>query len=355
MKIIITGGGTGGHVFPGLAVAEELISRKFTVLYVGTAGGLESRLVPPKGIPFFTVRSGAFKNQSFLKRIRSFGNLLDGIRWAISFLRKERPAAVLGVGGYVSVPVCLAAFFLGIPIYLQEQNVSVGIANRFLGKLAKKVFLGFDQAAAYFSKKKCIVTGNPVRKEFYVETPKINLKYPCLLVLGGSQGARSINEAMVHLVSKISEKFPDTTIIHQTGDKDFQWVRAAYEKDCRNPFVIMPFISDIYSTYLKATLVLSRSGALTVSEIVQVSRPAIFVPYPRKGQNDQTANAYFLREHGVAQVVEQGEEFEPRLWAAIQETFQTEILAEMVTKFSGLRRPDALASIGDQIERDLKV
>jgi UDP-N-acetylglucosamine--N-acetylmuramyl-(pentapeptide) pyrophosphoryl-undecaprenol N-acetylglucosamine transferase len=351
-KIVITGGGTGGHVFPALAMAEELRRREFQVLYVGSSTGMEAKLVPPKGFAFYPIRSGAVKNQNFLKVIKTLFSVVLSVGWAIRFLRREKPAAVLGVGGYVSVPTCLAAFLLRIPLYLQEQNVSVGIANRFLGRLSHKIFLGFAQATTSFSKSKCIVTGNPIREAFFEPGfPQFDPNRQCLLIFGGSQGARVINDAIVSLLPRLTQTFPGISLIHQTGEKDYERIRAAYQ-----PFggkhQVHAFIGDMVSVYAASSLVLSRSGALTVSEIIQVARPAIFVPYPRRGQNDQTANAYWLKTVGVAEVVEQGEGFTERLWTTLAQTFRPDRLRQMSENFSALHRTNALVSIGDQIQMD---
>jgi UDP-N-acetylglucosamine--N-acetylmuramyl-(pentapeptide) pyrophosphoryl-undecaprenol N-acetylglucosamine transferase len=351
-KIIITGGGTGGHVFPALAMAEELRRRGFEILYVGSSTGMEAKLVPAKGFAFFPVRSGAVKNQSLFKILKTLWSVLLSVGWAVRFLRKEKPGAVLGVGGYVSVPTCFAAFLLRIPLYLQEQNVSVGIANRFLGKLSQKIFLGFPQAIAYFPKHKCLVTGNPIREEFFKsDFPPFDPSRRCLLVFGGSQGARVINDAIVDLLPRLTETFRGLTILHQTGEKDFERVKAAYQK-VAGKHQVYAFITDMVSVYGASSLVLSRSGALTVSEIIQVGRPALFVPYPRRGQNDQTANAYWLKEEGVAEVVEQGEQFTERLWTVLARDFQPEALRARGARFSALRGTNALVSIGDQIQTD---
>ncbi len=261
--------------------------------------------------------------------------------------------AVVGVGGYVSAPACLAGFLLRIPVYLQEQNVSVGIANRMLGKIARKVFLGFGEAKSYFSAKKCIVTGNPIRSEFFKPFP-----YPpkgmSLLILGGSQGARAINELITGLLEVLPPTFPEISILHQTGEKDLAPVSEYYSKNFTGKYEVVPFIKDMAGAYLKASLVISRSGALTVSELIQVARPALFIPYPRKGQNDQTANAYLLQEKGAARVVEQGDRFKERFWATLLEIFHPEKLAPMHTAYTELRRENALISICDRIEHDIQ-
>lgn len=353
-KMIITGGGTGGHVFPALAIADELKSRGYSILYVGTSHGMESKLVPEKGYPFFTVKTGSVKNQGILKVAKTFFQLFFAILWSIQFLVKEKPVGVVGVGGYVSVPICIAAFLLRIPLFLQEQNSSVGIANRFLGRLAGRIFLGFESARAYFPEGKCFVTGNPLRASFYSEEfPKHDPNGKCLLIMGGSQGAKAINDAMTSFLEEFEKKFPGTQVIHQTGQKDFPEVLEKYKNTYHAPYDVRPFLTEMPEPYKKASLVIARSGALTVSELLQVGRPAVFVPYPRRGQNDQTSNAYLLENMGVARVVEQGENFPDRFWKTLSETFQPETLEKMGRCVSKLPSTNALASIGSLIEEKL--
>lgn len=352
-KIVITGGGTGGHVFPALAIAEEMRDRGYEVLYVGTNRGMEAKLVPEKKFAFYTVNTGSVKNQKALKIVKTLFQLVGAVLWAIRFLRRERPVAVIGVGGYVSVPTCFAAFLLGKPVFLQEQNTSVGIANRFLGKLSRKIFLGFEQARAYFPSNKCVFTGNPIRKDFYAKSlPSYDANAKCLVILGGSQGAQAINQQIIDLLPTLP---PDVTIVHQTGQKDFENVQQAYDAKFKGRYEVSAFIADMPRTYARASMIVSRSGALTVSELIQMGRPAILVPYPRKGQNDQTTNAYLLEKKEVARVVEQGDDFAGRFRKTFQETFQPPILEKMAKGFSGLRTSGALASIAEQIERELGV
>jgi UDP-N-acetylglucosamine--N-acetylmuramyl-(pentapeptide) pyrophosphoryl-undecaprenol N-acetylglucosamine transferase len=353
MKVVITGGGTGGHIFPALAIARELKRRQIDVVYVGGTLGMETKLVPPTGIPFYQVRSGAVKNQSAGRIAKTLFQLGLGVLWSIRFLLKEKPAAVIGVGGYVSVPVVIASFLTRIPIFLQEQNASVGIANRFLGKLANKIFIGFEQAKVCFPKGRSIFTGNPLREAFTERALKPHdPKAQQLLILGGSQGAQAINNCIVALLPKILERFPEITILHQTGVKDLEMVKAAYENH-KTRCVAVPFIEDMVSAYENASLVIARSGALTCSELIQVQRPAILVPFPRRGQNDQTANAYYLQSENTVRVVEQGPDFELRFWAVFSETFPEVRLRTMATGFSRLRRESGLVSIGDHVEREL--
>lgn len=353
-KLVITGGGTGGHVFPALAIADELKRRGHTILYVGTTHGMEAKLVPEKGYPFFTVKTGSVKNQGIGKVVKTLFQLVFAIVWAVGFLRKEKPDGVIGVGGYVSVPICVAAFLLRIPLFLQEQNSSVGIANQFLGKLAGRIFLGFESARAFFPEGRCFVTGNPLRSTFYTQDfPKHNPNGKCLLIMGGSQGAKAINDAVAAILPEFEKKFPGTKIIHQTGQKDFSQTQDAYKKSYHGNYDVQPFLTNMPEPYSEASLVVSRSGALTVSELLQVGRPAIFVPYPRRGQNDQTDNASLLEKMGVARVVEQGENFKERFWKTLEETFQTGELQKMGANASKLRSVNALASIADLVEEKI--
>jgi UDP-N-acetylglucosamine--N-acetylmuramyl-(pentapeptide) pyrophosphoryl-undecaprenol N-acetylglucosamine transferase len=350
-KIVITGGGTGGHVFPALAISEELIRRGFSVVYVGSPSGFEARFIPDKGIPFIPISSGAVKNQSFIKIFKSFLRILASVFRCIILLKKERPSAVIGVGGYVSVPTSIAAYCLRIPLFLQEQNTSVGIANRFLGRLSNKIFLGFPQAESYFNPKKCIVTGNPIRQEFFAETfPKYDPQSNFLLIMGGSQGAIAINDAVIACLPKLKEKFPGLKILHQTGVKDKDRVEAEYKKYFPSQGTVIAFITDVVSAYAKASVIVARSGALTVAELIQVGRPAVLVPYPRKGQNDQTTNAYYLEQNGAAKVVEQGNNFNERFWNTLLETMESSKLSQMALNFSRLRSGNALVTIGDRVE-----
>jgi UDP-N-acetylglucosamine--N-acetylmuramyl-(pentapeptide) pyrophosphoryl-undecaprenol N-acetylglucosamine transferase len=277
----------------------------------------------------------------------------------LRILRREKPQAVIGVGGYVSVPTSVAAYLLRIPLFLQEQNTSVGIANRFLGKLSRKIFLGFQQAHRFFPAEKCLLTGNPIRQEFFSpQFPRYRPEPSHLLVMGGSQGAHAINDAMIECLPKLKENYPQLHIQHQTGVKDCPRVQKAYAqsfpiKSEVATFDVTPFIDDVVRAYGKANLVVARSGALTISELIQVKRPAIFVPYPRKGQNDQLTNAYFMETEGVARVVEQGEDFNSRFWLTLKEILDADVLFRMANHFSKFQSTSALTLIGDEIQSSI--
>jgi UDP-N-acetylglucosamine--N-acetylmuramyl-(pentapeptide) pyrophosphoryl-undecaprenol N-acetylglucosamine transferase len=248
-----------------------------------------------------------------------------------------------------------AAFLRRVPLYLQEQNVSVGIANRTLGKLARRIFLGFGEAKNYFPAGKCIATGNPIRKEFLVsDFPTFDPNGSRLLVFGGSQGAKAVNDAIIEMLPDLYRRYPNLSILHQTGEKELTRVQTAYRDRFPGQHEVVPFIHDMAKAYAEASMVVSRSGALTISELVQVGRPALLVPFPRKGQNDQTANAQLLEGQGAAKTVEQGDQFQPRFEKAFHEMFSPPVLREMSARFSGLRVGNAIVTIGDQIETDLR-
>jgi UDP-N-acetylglucosamine--N-acetylmuramyl-(pentapeptide) pyrophosphoryl-undecaprenol N-acetylglucosamine transferase len=349
-KIVLTGGGTGGHVFPALAMAEELKKRGYELRYVGSQRGMEARLVPQSGIPFFTVQTGAVKNQKIFTIIKTCFKLIGAILWSITFLRKEKPDAVIGVGGYISFPISFAAFILRIPLFLQEQNVSVGITNRVLGRMAQKVFLGFEEAESYFPNSKIVVTGNPIRQAFYSDSAReYQSTPPQLLIFGGSQGAHAINDVILNFLDEIQTKYPSISIYHQTGEKDLERVKKVYQEKLKLPYQVVPFIENMVEAYSKASLVICRSGALTVSELIQIGRPSLLIPFPRKGQNDQTANAYWLESLGCAGVVEQGDKFKERFWEVLQEKSSGEKLKEMSKNLATLKQKPS----SDLIVRDI--
>lgn len=352
--VAVTGGGTGGHVFPALAIADEFKRRGYRVLYVGTAHGMEAKLVPARGYPLVTLGVSGIKNQGLGKVFVALGRLVKAVGQCLGLLRRERPKAVIGVGGYVSAPLCFAAWLKGTPLFLQEQNTSVGIANRVLGRLAGRVFLGFAEGAQYFPAARTVVTGNPVRPEIEAAEFPYDPKAQRLLVLGGSQGARAINEAVVARLEELEAKYPQLEIVHQTGERDYPTVRAAYEAKFRGKFEVAPFLTDMVDRYRWASIIVARSGALTVTELLHAGRPAILVPYPRVGQNDQTTNAAYLAKAGGAVVCEQGESFQERFGKALFETFVPERLETMHRALSGLRPRGALVSIADHVEKTIQ-
>ncbi len=351
--VCVTGGGTGGHVFPALAIADEFRRRGYEVLYVGTAHGMEAKLVPARGYRLVTLGVSGIKNQGVGKIFVSLFRLVKAVARCLNLLWKERPKAVIGVGGYVSAPLCLAAWLTRTPLFLQEQNTSVGIANRFLGRLAGRVFLGFAEGARYFPDQRTVVTGNPVRPEIEAAPFPYDGKIQRLLVLGGSQGAKAINEQVVARLEELQKRYPNLEVVHQTGERDYPAVRAAYESKFRGKFEVAPFLSDMVDRYQWASFIIARSGALTVTELMHAGRPSLLVPYPRVGQNDQTANAAYLEKAGGALVCEQGDGFADRFSKALFDTFQPQKMETMNQALSRLRPRGALVSIADHVEKTI--
>ncbi len=350
-KIIIAGGGTGGHIFPAIAIAEELEKRGYTIIFAGSSKGFNPSFFNNK--IFYSIPSAGVKNQKLFKIILAFFKVFYGILYSLLLLFKIKPVAVFGVGGYVSVPVVLAAAILRIPIYIQEQNVSVGIANRILGFFSRKIFLGFKDAENFFQKRKCVFTGNPLRKEFY-SSYQYNPNSNTLLILGGSQGARAINNLIISILKDIELLFPKIIIVHQTGKSDFFEVKSRYQ-NTNIKSTILEFIDDMVSKYVEASLVIARSGAMTVSELIAIGRPAILIPYPRKGQNDQTENAYYLKSLGVAEVVEQGNEFKERFWSKFTAIYNPITLLKMHNNFSNLQKIISPVTIAQLFEENISV
>ncbi|RUA09385.1 MAG: undecaprenyldiphospho-muramoylpentapeptide beta-N-acetylglucosaminyltransferase [Fusobacteria bacterium] len=282
-KVILTSGGTGGHIYPALAVADELKNRKIEVLFIGTNHRMEKEVVPKAGYKFI----GLDVVPVSIRKIKSVYKMLKATLKATKILKKEKPDAVIGFGNYISLPTLLSAFILRIPIYLQEQNVTLGMANKIFYKVAKKMFLAFDITydelpLKYHSKLE--VTGNPLRKEFYTlnyheERRKIKLEEDekIILIMGGSLGARSINEALI----KEWKNFFDAKNIRvywATGEKNYDEVMEKLPKYKRTD-QIKPYFENMASIMCASDLVLCRSGALTISEIIELGKPSILVPY----------------------------------------------------------------------------
>lgn len=309
MKVIITGGGTGGHVFPGIALAQELGNRAGTeVLYVGKATGPERQWVTGQGLAFEGIRASGFP-RGFNARLFTFWiDLALGFFQARRVLKEFAPQAVLSTGGYVSVPVSLAAALQGIPVLLFEPNVTPGWAARILALTAGRVFTGFKRTAETFASSKSIWTGIPVRREI-LEAHKedalksfgLNGAMTTLLLLGGSQGAHTLNQVMVGAIRDLNDGEDPLQVLMMTGASDYQWVVDETAR-CALKVVARPFFTDIHRAYAAADLVVARSGAITCAELLARGLPALLVPYPH-ASGHQEANARALEEAGAAEVI----------------------------------------------------
>lgn len=302
MRAILAGGGTGGHVIPALAIAHEL-KRSYNAesLFIGTARGIENRLVPAAGFPLRLVRVGALKNVSLMTRVKTAFDLPRAVWDASAMLNDFAPDVVIGVGGYASGPAMLAAVIKHVPTLAFEPNVVPGFANRVVARFVSGAAVHFQETAKYF--RNAQVTGVPVRQAFFEITPKRG-GVPTLLVFGGSQGAHAINQAMFRCLPVLRQEAPAIHIIHQTGERDYNDALAAYSSMGESAQV-SKFIEDMPAAFARADLVVCRSGASTVAEIAAAGKPAVFVPFPRAADDHQRVNAEALARAGAAVVVEE--------------------------------------------------
>jgi UDP-N-acetylglucosamine--N-acetylmuramyl-(pentapeptide) pyrophosphoryl-undecaprenol N-acetylglucosamine transferase len=311
MRAILAGGGTGGHVIPALAIANQLKKNYGAeVLFIGTARGIENRLVPAAGYPLQLVRVGALKNVSLMTRAKTAFDLPRAVWDAGRMLNEFAPDVVIGVGGYASGPAMLAAVVKHIPTLAFEPNVVPGFANRVVARFVSGAAVHFEETAKYF--RRAEVTGVPVRQAFFeipvLEPNKKPGRPPTVLVFGGSQGAHAINEAMIRCLPELRRQAPGIHIIHQTGEGDYNDALAAYHSladTTGESAEVFKFIEDMPAAFAQADLVVCRSGASTVAEITAAGKPAIFVPFPRAADDHQRVNAEVLERAGAAVVVEE--------------------------------------------------
>ncbi len=302
MRAILAGGGTGWHVIPALAIANQL-KKEYSaeILFIGTARGIENRLVPAAGYPLQLVRVGALKNVNLVTRAKTAFDLPRAIWDAGRMLNEFAPDVVIGVGGYASGPAMLAAVVKHIPTLAFEPNVVPGFANRLVARFVSAAAVHFEETAKYFRHGE--VTGVPVRQAFFDIAPKRG-GTPTLLVFGGSQGAHAINAALFRCLPALQREAPGIHIIHQTGERDYNDALAAYER-LGESAEVFKFIEDMPAAFARADVVVCRSGASTVAEIAAAGKPAVFVPFPRAADDHQRVNAEALAKHGAAVVVEE--------------------------------------------------
>ena len=298
MRVILAGGGTGGHVIPALAIANELRQRYGAeLLFVGTSRGIENRLVPAAGYQLKLIEVGALNRVSLMTRFKTMVSLPLAVLAARKLLRQFNPDVVIGVGGYASGPVMLAATRGRYPTLIFEPNVVLGFANRVVAKRVDMACVHFQETCRFF--RKCEVTGVPVRAEFFNIQAKTG-GAPTLLLFGGSQGARALNRALPAAARELLQRVPGLHIVHQTGKADFDQCRSEYDH-AGVPAEVSPFIDRMADAFANADLLICRSGASTVAEVAAAGKPAIFVPLPTAADDHQKRNAeaFAKREAGV--------------------------------------------------------
>jgi UDP-N-acetylglucosamine--N-acetylmuramyl-(pentapeptide) pyrophosphoryl-undecaprenol N-acetylglucosamine transferase len=306
MRLLLAGGGTGGHLFPAVALAEQLKREEplAEVLFVGTERGLEARLLPELGWPLRTVPMSGWAGMGLSGRFKALGGLVKSLGEARRIIAEFRPDVVVGVGGYASVPVLLAAKLGGVPYLIHEQNAWPGQANRLLGRWARRICLSFPEAARSFGRGRTVLTGNPVRASME-ECAGLPDSAPLLLVFGGSHGARAINRVLVAALPQLESWRGRLHILHQTGAAEVDSVRAGYRDAGWNEVEVVPFIADMAAAYARAWLVVCRAGATTLAELTACGRPAVLIPYPFAANNHQVANAAALATKGAAIMIEE--------------------------------------------------
>lgn len=303
MKVIVAGGGTGGHIFPGVAIAKEFQQRdsKAEVVFVGTAQGLETKIVPREGFKLELIKVAGLKNVSVGKQIKSLLMLPASFLQVWSLLSRIRPDIVIGVGGYSSGPVLLLSALKGLPTLVIEPNALPGFTNRVLAKFIDKAAVTFEVSRSYFPGK-AVVTGNPVRYEFQQVPKKARSEKSHILIFGGSQGAHAINVAMTDALQHLKLQKDSLSVTHQTGEKDFEEVRQKYQQGGWQADV-RPFLNDMAEEFTKADLVICRAGATTVAELTAAGKAAIFIPFPFAADDHQRKNAEALEAVGAAKMI----------------------------------------------------
>ena len=351
MKVLIAGGGTGGHLFPGIALAEEVVTRhhKNEVVFVGTERGLEARVVPQAGFPLEFIRAKGLKGKGLWQLL--LGLLALPIAFIESFriLQRHKPDVVVGVGGYASGPVVMAAWMLGIPTAVQEQNALPGMTNKILGKFVKVVFTAFDEARRFFPEGKVQLVGNPIRRKLmdnYLRSHTAHERFS-VLVFGGSLGAKGLNQRVVDALDSLADLKDQMTFVHQTGKNDVEMVRKGYA-DRGFQAEVVEFIDDMSAAYAKADLVVCRAGATTLAELTVCKKPSILVPFPYATDDHQAVNARALVEAGAAIMFREAELTGQKLAEQIR-LLKTEParLKQMEKKAGLLGRPEASKELAD--------
>jgi len=378
LRVLIAGGGTGGHLFPGVALAEEVRARGGEVLFVGTARGIEARVLPEQGWALQTIDATGIKGRGLRGLLAGLLRLPRAWWQSLRIVRQFRPDVVVGVGGYASGPVVATAAMLRRPTAILEQNSIPGITNRILARVVRRVFCTFPDRGGYFPARKVALTGNPIRRPILAalqaagaedavgaDGASVTKRAPRLFVFGGSQGARAINDMMLAATPALLARVPALEIWHQTGRGDQDRVRDAYAAlGLEAPRVrVADFLSDMATPYAWCDLVLCRAGATSLAELAAAGRPAVLVPFPHATDNHQEHNARALVESGAALLLREGEWSAEALCAALAGLLGEQNgerhepdgesrlarLAGMRAAMLGAARPEAARTIYDQL------
>lgn len=352
MKLLIAGGGTGGHLFPALAIAEAVKAEEpgSEILFVGTRRGIEARIIPDSGYPIRFITARGMRRTGLFNTVAALWELPKGLLESVTILREFRPDYVLGVGGYASGPTVAAAVLTGVPTGIQEQNSVMGTTNRILSTFVGRVYVGWEDTVPPPPSKKTLFTGNPVRADLLAAQQAVEEHETFnLLVFGGSRGARSINISMIENLDALRALGPRVRVLHQTGVDEVEAVKAAYDQAgiCSD---VREFIHDMKSAYLWADLVVCRSGAATLAELTALGKPAIVVPYPYAIGDHQTRNAMVLeRAHAVRVVPDSSLKNGALVKEIVDVAENPSILSTMARNALRLGRPEAARTIARDI------
>ena len=353
MRVLIAAGGTGGHIYPGIAVAKEIMRRDLSsvVRFVGTTRGLENRLVPQAGFELSIIESAGLVNMGLMQRLRGLLVLPKSFLAARRLIKSFAPEVIVGAGGYVSGPVLLTAALMKLPTVVMESNAVPGFTNRRLARFVDAAAVSFEAAAPYF-RGKALVTGNPVRREFFeIKSKPRDAQRFSLLLFGGSQGSRAINDAMIAALPHLEAYRERLHIAHQTGASDLEKVRGVYaEAGWEGRAEVREYIDDMVTSFAGNDLIVSRAGATTSAELMAAGKPAIMVPLP--GQLEQRRNAEAMRNAGAARMILQNELSGESLAKEIASLIdQPEEISKMEIASRKLARPKAAEAAVDLIEK----
>lgn len=357
MKLIVAGGGTGGHLFPGIAVAEEFLSRDPAnqVLFVGSERGIEARAIPRLGYQLELISAAGIRGKGSLAKLKGAAMMLYGYAQSRKVLQQFKPDLVLGVGGYASLPMVLAARGMEIPRYIHEQNALPGMSNKVLSRVANKVFISLEESAKFFPKDCTLLTGNPLRKQILemltgnVQEQQQSETFQ-LFIFGGSQGAHALNIALPQAVAQLSPEYQvRLKITHQTGEADLQQVQAAYQANGIEADV-RPFIDDMATEYHRAELIICRAGATTIAEVTALGKACLFVPFPHATDDHQRKNAEALLKKGACEMLVEQEIGGKGLSNAIARLMENRDALKLIGEnAAALARLDAARVIVDQM------
>jgi UDP-N-acetylglucosamine--N-acetylmuramyl-(pentapeptide) pyrophosphoryl-undecaprenol N-acetylglucosamine transferase len=349
MRVMIAGGGTGGHVIPALAIAAALKSAYAAeICFIGTSRGMETRLVPQAGYPLELIEVGQLNRVSLATKLKTMVALPRGILYCLSLLRRWQPQVMIGVGGYASGPAMLAALLRRVPTLAFEPNAVPGLANRLIGKRISAAAVNFAPTVSFF--RNAELTGIPVRADFFALPSRPEETAPRLLVMGGSQGARALNQRMPEIAKALLDAVPGLTILHQAGARHAETTQAAYAAGGApaDRWQVQAFLEDMPRQFAASDLILARSGASTVAELAASGKPSLLVPFPQAADDHQRKNAEVLVEGGAATMLLESEMTGPRLLEVLTGLLQNrDQLQQMSRRARTFAHPQAAARIAE--------